>query len=176
MGTRELAAEVELFGNAAGLEGVVEFPAVVVAGVFTIAFASAGVNIFMLATGLVTVTDPPLVLARLVIEPSLVFETMVSFQEINLPASPPAVSEMLSVQVPLAFLSFNTESRDSGRKDPIKGQVALPIVGLARSSSNTVLTRLSAQAPLLLKSVIIWPVGERRVMTKSESAVWFRLI
>lgn len=98
-----------------------EVPVVVVDGVFTIAFASAGVNIAMLATGLVTVMDPPLVLARLVIEPSLVFETMVSFQEINLPASPPAVSEILSVQVPLAFLSFNTESRDSGRKEPVKG-------------------------------------------------------
>ena len=121
IGAMELAGELLLFGNAPGLEVVVEFPAVVVDGVFTIAFASAGVNIFMLATGLVTVIDPPLVLARLVIEPSLVFETMVSFQEINLPASPPAVSEILSVQVPLAFLSFNTESRDSGRKEPVKG-------------------------------------------------------
>ena len=45
MGTRELAAEVEPFGNAAGLEVVVEVPVVVVAGVFTILFASAGVNI-----------------------------------------------------------------------------------------------------------------------------------
>ena len=121
LGSRELAGEVVLFGNATGLEVVVEVPVVVVAGVFTIAFASAGANIAMLATGLVTVIDPPLVLARLVIEPSLVFETMVSFQEINLPASPPAVSVILSVQVPLAFLSFNTESGDSGRKDPIKG-------------------------------------------------------
>ena len=84
LGTRELAAEVEPFGNAAGLEGVVEFPAVVVAGEFTIALASAGVNIFMLATELATAIDPPLVLARLVMVPSLVLETMVSFQEINL--------------------------------------------------------------------------------------------
>ena len=121
LGSRELAGEVVLFGNATGLEVVVEVPVVVVAGVFTIAFASAGANIAMLATGLVTVMDPPLVLARLVIEPSLVLETMVSFQEINLPASPPAESVILSVQVPLAFLSFNTESSDSGRKDPIKG-------------------------------------------------------
>ncbi len=121
MGTRDLAAEVELFGNAAGLEGVVEVPAVVVVGVFTIAFASAGVNIFMLATELATAIDPPLVLARLVIEPSLVLETMISFQEINLPTSPPAESLILSVQVPLAFLSFNTESSDSGRKEPVKG-------------------------------------------------------
>ena len=124
MGTRELAAEVEPFGNAAGLEGVVEFPAVVVAGVFTIAFASAGANIFMLATELATAIDPPLVLARLVMVPSLVLETMVSFQEINLPTSPPAVSVILSVQVPLAFLSFNAESSDSGRKEPVKGAVA----------------------------------------------------
>ena len=131
LGSRELAGEVVLFGNATGLEVVVEVPVVVVAGVFTIAFASAGANIAMLATGLVTVIDPPLVLARLVIEPSLVFETMVSFQEINLPASPPAVSEMLSVQVPLAFLSFNADSRDSGRKEPVKGAVPAPIAVVA---------------------------------------------
>ena len=124
IGAMEFAGELLLFGNAPGLEVVVEVPVVVVAGVFTIAFASAGANIAMLATGLVTVIDPPLVLARLVIEPSLVFETMVSFQEINLPASPPAVSEMLSVQVPLAFLSFNADSRDSGRKEPVKGAIA----------------------------------------------------
>ena len=139
MGTREFAGELEPYRNKGGLKmgitvvvgnGIplqpqghklfelgVEFPVVV--GVFTIGIA--GLNIAMLATGLVTVMDPPLVLARLVIEPSLVFETMVSFQEINLPASPPAVSVILSVQVPLAFLSFNTESGDSGRKDPIKG-------------------------------------------------------
>ena len=92
IGAIELARELVLFGNAPGLEVVVEVPVVVVAGEFTIAFASAGANIAMLATGLVTVMDPPLVLARLVIEPSLVFETMVSFQEINLPASPPAVA------------------------------------------------------------------------------------
>ena len=123
IGAMELAGEVVLFGNATGLEVVVEVPVVVVAGVFTIAFASAGANIAMLATGLVTVMDPPLVLARLVIEPSLVFETMVSFQEINLPASPPAESLILSVQVPLAFLSLNMESCDSnsGRKEPVKG-------------------------------------------------------
>ena len=149
LGTREFAGELELIRNkgvfkmcipvVVGIrnplqpqghklfEMGVEFPVVV--GVFTIGIA--GLNIAMLATGLVTVIDPPLVLARLVIEPSLVFETMVSFQEINLPASPPAVSEMLSVQVPLAFLSFNTESGDSGRKDPIKGQVALPIAVVA---------------------------------------------
>ena len=131
MGTRELAGEVVLFGNAAGLEVVVEVPAVVVDGVFTIAFASAGANIAMLATGLVTVMDPPLVLARLVIEPSLVLETMVSFQEINLPASPPAVSVILSVQVPLAFLSFNADSRDSGRKEPVKGAVPAAIAVVA---------------------------------------------
>ena len=118
LGTRELAGLVVLLRNASGLEVVVEVPVVVVAGVFTIAFASAGVNIFMLATGLVMVIDPPLVLAR------LVFELMISLQEINLPASPPAVSEMLSVQVPLAFLSFNTESKDSGRKEPVN--VAAP--------------------------------------------------
>ena len=123
LGSRELAGEVVLFGNATGLEVVVEVPVVVVAGVFTIAFASAGANIAMLATGLVTVMDPPLVLARLVIEPSLVLETMVSFQEINLPTSPPAVSVILSVQVPLAFFSLNMESCDSnsGRKEPVKG-------------------------------------------------------
>lgn len=121
MGTRELAEEVGLFGNAPGLEVVVEVPVVVVAGEFTIAFASAGLNIAMLATGLVTVMDPPLVLARLVMVPSLVLETMVSFQEINLPTSPPAESVILSVQVPLAFLSFNAESSDSGRKEPVKG-------------------------------------------------------
>lgn len=126
LGSRELAGEVVLFGNAPGLEVVVEVPVVVVAGVFTIAFASAGANIAMLATGLVTVMDPPLVLARLVIEPSLVLETMISFQEINLPASPPAVSVILSVHVPLAFLSFNADSRDSGRKEPVKGAVAVP--------------------------------------------------
>ena len=139
MGTREFAGELEPYRNKGGLKmgitvvvgnGIplqpqghklfelgVEFPVVV--GVFTIGIA--GLNIAMLATGLVTVMDPPLVLARLVIEPSLVLETMVSFQEINLPASPPAVSVILSVQVPLAFLSFNVESGDSGRKDPIKG-------------------------------------------------------
>ena len=121
IGAMELAGEVVLLGNAAGLEVVVEVPAVVVDGVFTIAFASAGANIAMLATGLVTVMDPPLVLARLVIEPSLVLETMVSFQEINLPTSPPAVSVILSVQAPLAFFSFNTESGDSGLKEPVKG-------------------------------------------------------
>ena len=121
IGAMELARELVLFGNAPGLEVVVEVPVVVVAGEFTIAFASAGVNIFMLATGLVTVMDPPLVLARLVIEPSLVLETMISFQEINLPASPPAESLILSVQVPLAFLSFKAESSDSGRKEPVKG-------------------------------------------------------
>jgi len=130
LGTRELAGLVVLFGNAPRLEVVVEFPAVVVAGVFTIAFASAGANIAMLATGLVTAIDPPLVLARLVIEPSLVLETMVSFQEINLPTSPPAESVILSVQVPLAFLSFNAESSDSGRKEPVKGaapeEIAVP--------------------------------------------------
>ena len=142
MGTREFAGELEPYRNKGGLKmgitvvvgnGIplqpqghklfelgVEFPVVV--GVFTIGIA--GLNIAMLATGLVTVMDPPLVLARLVIEPSLVFETMVSFQEINLPASPPAVSEMLSVQVPLAFLSFNADSRDSGRKEPVKGAIA----------------------------------------------------
>ena len=120
LGSRELAGEVVLFGNIAGLEVVVEVP-VVVDGVFTIAFASAGLNIFILATGLVMVIDPPLVLARLVIEPSLVLETMISFQEINLPTSPPAESLILSVQVPLAFLSFNAESSDSGRKEPVKG-------------------------------------------------------
>ena len=142
MGTREFAGELEPYRNKGGLKmgitvvvgnGIplqpqghklfelgVEFPVVV--GVFTIGIA--GLNIAMLATGLVTVIDPPLVLARLVIEPSLVFETMVSFQEINLPASPPAVSEMLSVQVPLAFLSFNADSRDSGRKEPVKGAIA----------------------------------------------------
>ena len=139
MGTREFAGELEPYRNKGGLKmgitvvvgnGIplqpqghklfelgVEFPVVV--GVFTIGIA--GLNIAMLATGLVTVMDPPLVLARLVIEPSLVLETMVSFQEINLPASPPAVSVILSVHVPLAFLSFNAESGDSGRKDPIKG-------------------------------------------------------
>ena len=105
----------------------VEFPVVV--GVFTVGIA--GLNIAMLATGLVTVMDPPLVLARLVIEPSLVLDTMVSFQEINLPTSPPAVSEMLSVQVPLAFLSFNTESKDSGRKEPVKGAVPAAIAVVA---------------------------------------------
>ena len=131
IGAMELAGLVVLFGNAPGLEVVVEVPVVVVAGVFTIAFASAGANIAMLATGLVTVMDPPLVLARLVIEPSLVLDTMVSFQEINLPASPPAVSEMLSVQVPLAFLSFNTESKDSGRKEPIKGAAPAAIAVVA---------------------------------------------
>ena len=131
LGSRELAGEVVLFGNATGLEVVVEVPVVVVAGVFTIAFASAGANIAMLATGLVTVIDPPLVLARLVIEPSLVLETMVSFQEINLPASPPAVSVILSVQVPLAFLSFNADSRDSGRKEPVKGAVPAAIAVVA---------------------------------------------
>ena len=131
LGSRELAGEVVLFGNATGLEVVVEVPVVVVAGVFTIAFASAGANIAMLATGLVTVMDPPLVLARLVIEPSLVLETMVSFQEINLPASPPAVSVILSVQVPLAFLSFNADSRDSGRKEPVKGAVPAAIAVVA---------------------------------------------
>lgn len=133
MGTRELAAEVELFGNAAGLELMVEVPAVVVDGVFTIAFASAGVNIFMLATELATAIDPPLVLARLVMVPSLVLETMVSFQEINLPTSPPAVSEILSVQVPLAFLSLNMESCDSnsGRKEPVKGAVPAAIAVVA---------------------------------------------
>ena len=118
LGTRELAVEVEPFGNAAGLEVVVEVPVVVVAGVFTIVFASAGVNIAMLATVLVTVMDSPLVLAR------LVFEIMISLQEINLPTSPPAESVILSVQVPLAFLSFNADSRDSGRKEPVK--VAAP--------------------------------------------------
>ena len=121
LGTKELAGLVVLFGNAPGLEVVVEFPAVVVAGEFTIALASAGVNIFMLATELATAIDPPLVLARLVMVPSLVLETMVSFQEINLPTSPPAESLILSVQVPLAFLSFNAESSDSGRKEPVKG-------------------------------------------------------
>ena len=121
MGIRELAGEVVLLGNAEGLEVVVEAPAVVVDGVFTIAFASAGANIAMLATGLVTVMVPPLVLARLVIEPSLVLETMVSFQEINLPTSPLAVSEMLSVQVPLAFLSFNVDNEVTGLKEPVKG-------------------------------------------------------
>ena len=131
LGSRELAGLVVLFGNAPGLEVVVEVPVVVVAGVFTIAFASAGANITMLATGLVTVMDPPLVLARLVIEPSLVLETMVSFQEINLPASPPAVSVILSVQVPLAFLSFNADSRDSGRKEPVKGAVPAAIAVVA---------------------------------------------
>ena len=131
IGAMELAGELVLFGNAPGLEVVVEVPAVVVAGVFTIAFASAGVNIAMLATGLVTVMDPPLVLARLVIEPSLVLETMVSFQEINLPTSPPAVSEMLSVQVPLAFLLFKAESKDSGRKEPVKGAVPAAIAVVA---------------------------------------------
>ena len=105
----------------------VEFPVVV--GVFTIGIA--GFNIAMFVRGLVTVIDPPLVLARLVIEPSLVLDTMVSFQEINLPASPPAVSEMLSVQVPLAFLSFNTESKDSGRKEPVKGAVPAAIAVVA---------------------------------------------
>ena len=142
MGTREFAGELEPYRNKGGLKmgitavvgnGIplqpqghklfelgVEFPVVV--GVFTIGIA--GLNIAMLATGLVTVMDPPLVLARLVIEPSLVLETMVSFQEINLPASPPAVSVILSVQVPLAFLSFNADSRDSGRKEPVKGAIA----------------------------------------------------
>ena len=124
IGAMELAGLVVLFGNAPGFEVVVEVPAVVVAGEFTIAFASAELNIFMLATGLVTVMDPPLVLARLVIEPSLVLETMISFQEINLPTSPPAESLILSVQVPLAFLSFNADSRDSGRKEPVKGAIA----------------------------------------------------
>jgi len=131
IGAIELARELVLFGNAPGLEVVVEVPVVVVAGEFTIAFASAGVNIFMLATGLVTVMDPPLVLARLVIEPSLVLETMVSFQEINLPASPPAVSVILSVHVPLAFLSFNADSRDSGRKGPVKVAAPTEIVEVA---------------------------------------------
>lgn len=131
IGAMELAGLVVLFGNAPGLEVVVEVPVVVVAGVFTIAFASAGANIAMLATGLVTVMDPPLVLARLVIEPSLVLDTMVSFQEINLPASPPAVSEMLSVQVPLAFLLFKAESKDSGRKEPVKGAVPAAIAVVA---------------------------------------------
>ena len=142
MGTREFAGELEPFRNKGVFKmcipvvvgiGIplqpqghklfelgVEVPVVV--GVFTIGIA--GLNIAMLATGLVTVMDPPLVLARLVIDPSLVLDTMVSFQEINLPASPPAVSEMLSVQVPLAFLSFNTESKDSGRKEPVKGAIA----------------------------------------------------
>ena len=125
LGTRELAVEVELFGNAAGLEVVVEVPVVVVAGVFTIAFASAGVNIAMLATVLVTVMDSPLVLAR------LVFEIMISLQEINLPTSRPAVSVILSVQVPLAFLSFNADSRDSGRKEPVKGAAPAEIAEVA---------------------------------------------
>ena len=131
IGAMELAGLVVLFGNAPGFEVVVEVPAVVVAGEFTIAFASAELNIFMLATGLVTVMDPPLVLARLVIEPSLVLETMISFQEINLPTSPPAESLILSVQVPLAFLSFNADSRDSGRKEPVKGAVPAPIAVVA---------------------------------------------
>ena len=125
MGTRELAAEVELFGNAAGLEVVVEVPVVVVAGVFTILFASAGVNIAMLATVLVTVMDSPLVLAR------LVFEIMISLQEINLPTSPPAESVILSVHVPLAFLLFNADSRDSGRKEPVKGAAPAEIAEVA---------------------------------------------
>ncbi len=125
IGAMELASELVLFGNAPWLEVVVEVPVVVVAGVFTIAFASAGLNIFMLATGLVTVMDPPLVLAR------LVFDLMISLQEINLPTSRPAVSEMLSVQVPLAFLSFNADSRDSGRKEPVKGAMPAPIAVLA---------------------------------------------
>ena len=149
IGAMELAGELEPFRNKGGLKmGItavvdignplqpqghklfeigVEFPVVV--GVFTVGIA--GLNIAMLATGLVTVMDPPLVLARLVIEPSLVLETMVSFQEINLPESPPAVSEMLSVQVPLAFLSFNTESKDSGRKEPVKGAVPAAIAVVA---------------------------------------------
>ena len=131
LGISELAWEEVLFGNAAGLEVEVEVPVVVVEGVFMIAFASAGVNIAMLATGLVTEIDPPFVLARLVIVPSLVLETMISFQEMSLPTSPPAVSEMLSVQVPLAFLSFNAESTDSGRKDPVKGAVPKSILVVA---------------------------------------------
>jgi len=149
IGAMELAGELEPFRNKGGLKmGItavvaignplqpqghklfeigVEFPVVV--GVFTVGIA--GFNIAMFVRGFVTVMDPPLVLARLVIEPSLVLDTMVSFQEINLPASPPAVSEMLSVQVPLAFLLFKAESKDSGRKEPVKGAVPAAIAVVA---------------------------------------------
>lgn len=105
----------------------VEFPVVV--GVFNIGIA--GLNIAMLATGLVTLMDPPVVLARLVMEPSLVLETMISFQEISLPTSPPAVSAMLRVQVPLAFLSLSADNTVSGRKDPVKGAVPAAIAVVA---------------------------------------------
>ena len=131
LGISELAGETGLLIIAEEVEIGVEDTVVFVEGIFTIAFASAGLNIAMLATGLVTLIDPPVVLARLVMEPSLVLETMISFQEINLPTSPPAVSEMLSVQVPLAFLSFNADSRDSGRKEPVKGAVPVAIAVVA---------------------------------------------
>ena len=131
LGISELAGETGLLIIAEEVEIGVEDTVVFVEGIFTIAFASAGLNIFMLATGLVTLMDPPVVLARLVMEPSLVLETMISFQEISLPTSPPAVSAMLRVQVPLAFLSLSADNTVSGRKDPVKGAVPAAIAVVA---------------------------------------------
>lgn len=170
LGIRELAGVVELFGNAAWLEVGVEVLVVVVDDVFTIAFAKAGLKFAILALGLVTVMEPPRVLARLAVEVSLVLVRTINFQEMSLPTSPPALSSMVRVQLPLAFFSLKMESTDSGLKVPVKGAVPVEIALLA-SSSNKVLVKLSPHAPLRLDSTTDWPVGEVRVITRSESAV-----
>jgi len=71
-----------LFGNAPGLE--VEAEVLAVDAEVMIELASAGLNIAMLATGLLTMIESLLVLAFLVFETRFGVKTMISSQEIKI--------------------------------------------------------------------------------------------
>jgi len=73
-----------LFGNAPGLEVEAEAEVLAVDAEVMIELASAGLNIAMLATGLLTMIESLLVLAFLVFETRFGVKTMISSQEIKI--------------------------------------------------------------------------------------------
>src|SRR5262245_25083205 len=107
------------------------------------------------------ICDPVAGLSMIDWDVALAFPSMISDHELIVPTSSAARSSTTSVQVPLAFLLLNFDSRPSGRNVPVNGANPLEIPFDAWSS-RTVLVKLSPDPPRRLTSRTSVLSGPRR--------------